>query len=151
MGRVWARRGPLAGGFVRAFAIVYVLLITVIGIPWAIRQLVRYQFLAQAVILDGSDGRAALRRSTELVRGRWWHTALLTGIFNGLVLIATIGLGLVLLLVLAGLPMWAFSAATLFGAAVLVPGTSVAQVLLYGDAVAEHEKVPESTPDSVDA
>ncbi|MDH3755805.1 MAG: Vps62-related protein, partial [Acidimicrobiia bacterium] len=96
----WARRGHLASGFVRAYAIVLVLSVSVVGIPWGIRQMVRYQFLAQAIMLDGCDGKQGLRRSSELVEGRWWHTAVVVGAFNAFVAGSGLVFGLTLLLVL---------------------------------------------------
>ena len=139
----WDRRRPLVGGFVRAFAIVYVLLVTIIGIPWAIRQLVRYQLVPQAVMLDGCDGKGALARSSELVAGRWWHTALLVSLFNGVVALSGMVFGLLLLVIVSGLPMWLFSGLVTLIYALVVPLASVALGLLYGDAVAEREGATE--------
>jgi hypothetical protein len=51
------------------------LFVSVVGIARGVRQLVRYQFAPQVVVLEGLDGRAALARSSELVRGRRSHTA----------------------------------------------------------------------------
>ncbi len=134
----WARRQALATGFVRAFVIVAGLLISIVGIPWGIRQLVRYQFLPQAVMLDGAaDGRSALDRSSDLVRGRWWHTAFVIGTFNLLIGVAGLVFGLVLLLVLPSLPLWLFSGLVTLIYAFVVPLAALAQTLLYGDAVAE--------------
>jgi hypothetical protein len=43
---------------------------------------VSWYFVAQAVVVDGARGFAALARSSELVRGNWWR-ALATGlVFN---------------------------------------------------------------------
>jgi hypothetical protein len=35
---------------------------------------VRWYFAAQAVVVDGRRGVAALRRSAEVVDGQWWST-----------------------------------------------------------------------------
>jgi hypothetical protein len=144
--RVWGRRRDLAGGFLRGFAIVYVLLITVVGVPWGIRQLVRYQLLPQAVMLEGLDAKRGLARSSELVTGRWWHTALLLGVLGGLVAASGLVFGLLVLVAFAGLPMWLFSALVTLIYALVVPLTSVAQAMLYGDAVAEREGAAEAEP-----
>jgi hypothetical protein len=48
---------------------------------------VRLYFAAQAVVVDGLGPTAALRRSSELVRGNWWRTAgylLGTGLLFGI-------------------------------------------------------------------
>jgi len=133
----WRRRHALAGGFVRSFAVVSVLLISVVGIPWGIRQLVRYQFLPQAVMVDELDGKAGMARSSELVRGRWFHTGVMIAVFNGLLAISSIVFGLVVLVVFTGLPLWLFSAFTTLIYGLFTPLTATAQTLLYGDAVAE--------------
>ena len=63
-----ARRagGDIAGAFGRAYAIVFLLLISTIGFPVGVFLLVRYQFIAQTVMLEDLDGRRALRRSGRL-------------------------------------------------------------------------------------
>lgn len=76
-------------------------LVSVIGIPLGIRFLVRYQFLAQVVVTENRRGADAPTRSAQLVRGRWWHTAVMVGVFNPLVAGAALTVGL-LLLVLFG-------------------------------------------------
>ncbi|MGB4863676.1 MAG: hypothetical protein WBO97_14560, partial [Tepidiformaceae bacterium] len=55
-----------------AVALVVPLTLVVIGIPIAIWLLVRWFFAPQAVMLDGREGRDALRRSAESV-GAGWH------------------------------------------------------------------------------
>ncbi len=140
---VWQRRRELVSGLVRAMVIVIVLIVSVIGIPWGIRQLVRYQFMAQAVMLEDLDGRRSLARSSELVRGRWWHTALVIGSFNGLFVIIGLVFSLLLLLLLPSMPLWLFSAAVALINGLVVPFVALAQTLLYGDAVAEDEASPD--------
>jgi hypothetical protein len=133
----WTRRRPLLIGFTRSVIVVVPLALTVVGIPWAIRQLIRYQFLPQAVIVEGADGRSALARSTELVRGRWWHTALIIAIFNIMITVTGFVIGLLLLVVLNGLPFWLYSALISLVYALIVPLAAVGHTLLYGDAAAE--------------
>ena len=45
-----------------------------------------------------------MRRSTELVRGRWLHTAVLISLFNVLPFVTAAAIGLLLLLVVESLP-----------------------------------------------
>ena len=66
--RVLARRRDIGGAFVRAYAIVFLLLISTIGFPIGVFLLVRYQFIAQMVMLEDLDGRRALRRSGRLTQ-----------------------------------------------------------------------------------
>jgi len=132
----WQRVPQLTGGFLRAFVIVSVLLFTVIGAPVAIWFLVRFQFMAQAVMVEGRAGSAALRRSGQLVRNRWWHTALMIASFNVLVVGSGLVVGLLLLVLVPGIPLWLFSAMVALVYALIVPLAAVAQTLLFGDAVA---------------
>ncbi|MGI9623959.1 MAG: hypothetical protein ACR2PK_14075, partial [Acidimicrobiales bacterium] len=134
---VWSKAGVLTKGFFRATLIVGGLIITVVGIPWGIRQLVRYQFLPQAVVLEGRDGRDALASSSDLVKGRWFHTALLITLFNGVVAASGMAFGLLLLVFFSSIPLWLFNALVPLIYGLTVPLTASAQTLLYGDAVAE--------------
>jgi hypothetical protein len=56
--------------------------------------------------------------------------------FHGVVIISGLAFGLVLLLVVTGLPMWLFSSLVTLIYAFVVPLSSLAVTLLYGDAVA---------------
>ena len=144
---VFEKRGDLVRGFVRAALIVGALLFSIVGIPWGIRQLVRYQFLPQAVVLESTDGRAGLDRSSDLVKGRWFHTAVMIAAFNGVVLASGMAVGLLLLVLFASIPLWLFSAIMPLVYALIVPLTASAQTMLYGDAVAEN--TPVETPPSL--
>ncbi len=138
----WSHRRELLVAFLWSYLVVAVLLFSVIGIPVALWLLVRFQFLAQAVVIEDHSGRGALRRSSELVKGRWWHTALMVGLFNLLVSASALIVGLLLLVVAAGIPLWLFSALISLVYALIVPLAAVAQTLLFGDAVAEDNGEP---------
>ncbi|OGO52410.1 MAG: hypothetical protein A2148_05795 [Chloroflexi bacterium RBG_16_68_14] len=64
----------LAGAILRVAAIVLLLFVTVLGIPWAIQRAVRWLFVEQAVILDGTSAKEALGVSADAVIGQWWRT-----------------------------------------------------------------------------
>ena len=87
--------GRLIVAVLRAALIVVALLLSIVGIPWAIRQLIRYQLVPQAVALEGHDPRTALERSSALVRGRWWWTAGVIAVMQ--MTIAVVGVGTALL------------------------------------------------------
>jgi hypothetical protein len=53
-----------------------VLAVTVIGIPWALRILVRWVFGTHAVVLNNLTAKEAISESCRLVEGRWWRIAL---------------------------------------------------------------------------
>ena len=140
------RLGALLTTLLRAVAITVGLIITVVGIPWAFRQLIRYQFVAQVVVLEDRRGKDALRRSSELSRGRWWHTAAVIALVTLLVFVVGSVAGLLLLIVLSGVPLWLFSALVTVASALLVPFVAITYVLLYGDARAEHAGAPPAEP-----
>jgi hypothetical protein len=71
----------------RSSVILFLLAITIIGLPWAIKKAVQWVFLTQCIMVDGATHRDALKRSEELVRGNWWLTVgrlLAIGILIGL-------------------------------------------------------------------
>jgi hypothetical protein len=134
--RAWSCAPQLLRGFLRSFLIVGLLLVSVIGIPFGLWFLIRFQFLAQAVVTENRSGRSALARSSELVRGRWWHTAAMIGLFNVLVAASGAIVGLLILVLVASIPLWLFSGLVTLVYALIVPLAAVAQTLLFGDAVA---------------
>jgi hypothetical protein len=147
IGAAWDRRRPLLDAFIRSYGIVFVLLASVVGAPWGIRQLIRYQFVAQTVMYEGRNGRDALARSSELVRGRWLHTAAVAGSLNVAVASSALLVSLILLVVVSGVPLWLFSMLVSLVYICIVPLAALALTLLYGDAVAEHE---DDSPDDAD-
>ena len=148
--RAWAHAPELLGGFLWALFVVTVLTMTIIGIPVAVWFLIRFQFMAQAIVTEDLDGRSGLRRSAALVSGRWWHTAVMVALVNLLVALSGAVVGLILLVVVAGIPMWLFSALVTLVYAFIAPLAAVAMTLLFGDAVAESLTGPGEPSDSDD-
>ena len=138
----WGRRSTLLRAFIRAYATVVILMASIIGIPWGIRQLVRYQLMSQVIVHEETDARGSLQRSTELVRGRWVHTALAATAINGMMFVTVTGLSLLLLVGAASIPLWAFSALASLLYMLVAPLAAIAMNLLYGDAIAAVEEAP---------
>lgn len=135
--RLVRRRLPaLVTTVLRSTVIVAALTATVVGIPWAIRQAVRYQFVVPVVITEELSGADALERSTELVRGRWWRTAFTVVLFSGLAGLIDSALQLVVLVVFAGVPLWLYLVVSFVVLGLVVPLVATPALLLYGDAVA---------------
>jgi hypothetical protein len=135
----WAEVGRLAGAVARAAVVVGALVLSVLGIPWAIRQLVRYQFAPHAIATEGMDAGRALRRSSELVRGRWWWTA---GVVLGVeIVIALLGFGfaVAVLLLVRTLPLWGFNLVSSVIFVLLVPVAAAAVSFAYGTLAAREE------------
>ena len=149
--RAWTHAPDLLAGFLRSLAIVVVLIVSVIGIPFGIWFLVRFQFMPQVVVTEHRNGRDALARSSQLVNGRWWHTALMVGLFNLLVVASGGIVGLLLLVLVAGIPLWLFSGLITLVYALIVPLAAVAQTLLFGDAIAESSESIEAVPKTAKA
>ena len=64
----------LAAALLRATALIAPLGISIIGLPWALRQSVRWGFWVQTVVAGGArSGRQALALSAAAVAGRWWQ------------------------------------------------------------------------------
>lgn len=86
----------LLGALATLVVVLFVLSLFVIGIPLAIWLLVRWTFLAQALVLEGLPPLRALRRSARLVRGRWWKVATVMAFTTGLALLLgpLVGIGL---------------------------------------------------------
>ena len=71
--RAWQRFWTYLGSFILWSLVVGGLMITIIGIPFAIYFSVRWGLYPLPVLLEGTTARNALRRSTELVKGTWWR------------------------------------------------------------------------------
>jgi hypothetical protein len=76
------------------------MLITIVGIPWAIMWGVRWTLAIQAVMLEGVSWREAMRSSSNLVRHRWWRAALTNAVLAFLSSATGPLVGLVLLILL---------------------------------------------------
>ncbi len=104
---------PLLRGLAIGVLVWVVLSATLILLPVAIWLAVRWALLAQVVELEDAAGMRALRRSAELVRGRWLRVASLVGVgavlafaagpFVGALLILLTDAPLALLNVVAGI------------------------------------------------
>jgi len=78
---------PLLGSIAIFVAVLVVLTTTVFGIPVALWLAVRWSLLAPVVELEDRRAYQALRRSAELVRGRWLRVGSLVGV-GGLIALA---------------------------------------------------------------
>ena len=123
--RVWT----LLGAALRAIAIVVLLSITVIGIPWAIQRAVRWLFVPQAVMLDNTTAREALAKSASAVEGRWWRTLAVALVILVIVRVP----GFIIAGVLIRAPALLSGTVNSFANALLLPLAVTAITLLYFD------------------
>jgi hypothetical protein len=98
--------------------------------------MVRWYFVAQAVVIEGLGPTAALRRSAELVRGLWWRNARwLLGYFAMLYVIGAIGESLVAQ-IHAG---WLYVTGEIVLRAILLSLSAIFGTLLFFDCRARHQ------------
>ena len=77
--------------------LVLLMVLTVVGLPFAIWKYVEWQFIQQGILFRDSSIRDAFRRGTSRVRGRWWYTVRLAGVLWLISVVAGPVLGFALL------------------------------------------------------
>jgi hypothetical protein len=110
---------------------VVLLAISVIGLPWAIWKLVGWRFVQQEVLFTDKSIREAFRGSSDLVRGRWWHTVR-TALFLTLVTAVT-GPVLTIALFFTSLPLIWINVLGAVIFSLLIPYVAIGNTLLYFD------------------
>jgi hypothetical protein len=127
------RLRALLGSLALAVAVWFLLSASTILFPIAVWLAVRWGLLGQVVELEGRTGAGALRRSSELVRGRWLRVASLVGVGAALAFAAGPILGALLILVTdAPLPLLNVVAALVY--AVALPFVALTTSYVYFDA-----------------
>jgi hypothetical protein len=140
-----AKLRALLGGLGLAVAAWVVLTATGILVPVAIWLAVRWTLLAQTVEVEGRSAVGGLRRSAELVRGRWFRVASLVGVVALLALGAGPLLGaLLILLTDTSLPLLNIVAGVVY--ALAMPFVALATTYVYCDARVSEELAPAGEP-----
>jgi hypothetical protein len=114
--------------------------LTIIGIPYAIKKFVDWQLVQQEVLFEDRSIREALRGSTHVVRGHWWHTAAVAAAFWLLSQIPGPVLGFALLFTTVPVETVNLIGAIVF--AFLLPYVGVGRTLLYLDLLARKASEP---------
>jgi hypothetical protein len=123
---------------------------TGILLPVAIWLGIRWSLLAPVVELEDRSAVAALRRSAELVRRRWFRVASLVGVSAVVALAAGPLLGaLLIFLTDAPLPLLNLVAGVVYGLA--MPFVALVTAYVYFDARTRHELEPAEEPDELSA
>ncbi len=123
---------------------------TGILLPIAIWLVVRWSLLVPVVELEGHDGLGSLRRSVQLVRGRWIRVASLVGLGTALALVTGPLVGAVLILV-SDLPLALLNVFAGIVYAVALPFVALTTAYVYFDARVREELAPEPAPDELPA
>jgi len=137
---MWRRFRRVVGAQLLATLGLIAMAVTVIGLPFAAWKYVGWLFLQQQILFEDKSVRAAFRGSSELVRGRWWHTLRVAAVFwlIGLVTGPVLGFALIFadisLILINGIGALVF--------ALLVPYIAIGRTLLYFDLEAEAAAAP---------
>ena len=134
--RALDRLRPLAGAVGIEVGLVLLLLLTVVGIPVAVHLLVRWAFATQACVVEELPARASLKRSAELVRGRWWRVFGITATVNVLAVLSGPIVGLIALFTITSASLDAINLIGSLVYTVTIPLAAIATTLLYFDLVA---------------
>jgi len=141
---------PLLRGLVAGVAVWVALSATGFLLPLAVWFLVRWLLFAQVVELEDRPGSAGLRRSAELVQGRWIRVGSLVGI--GAVLSLAIGplLGAVLI-ILTNAPLSLLNVVAGIFYALAMPLVALVTSYVYFDCRARKEVFAETEPHELPA
>jgi hypothetical protein len=137
---VKARFWRVVGAQLLATVGVLALALTVIGLPFALWKLVGWAFVQEEVIFTDKSFRESFRGSSELVRGRWFHTARVIVIFY-VIGIAT-GPILTFALIFTALPLFWINVIGSLVFALLIPFTALGGTFLYFDLSVREEEEP---------
>jgi hypothetical protein len=123
-----------------AALIVALLHLTIIGIPFAIWKLVGWSFVQQEVVFSDKPIRGAFRGSSDLVRGRWWHTARPVLFLTVITIVA--GPMATFALIFTPFPLFWINVIGSLIFALLIPYVALGYTLLYFDLQARAETEP---------
>lgn len=123
--QTFRRFWPMLGAITLLLLAVFLMAITIVGIPFAVYFGLRWYFALQAVLLEGASPMEALRGSSELVEGSWWRVLGIT-IVVALVILAV---SIIPSIVLAFIPI----IGSLFVNILVSPAYAIAKTVLYCD------------------
>jgi hypothetical protein len=125
---------------------VVLIALTIIGIPFAIKKYVDWQFVQQEIVFKNASIRDAFRGSTGLVRHRWWRTVRVAGFFWLLSVVTGPMLGFALIFANLSLPVINLFGSLIF--ALLTPYVVLGRTLLYFDLEARRDAAPAVEPEA---
>ncbi len=124
-----------------ALGALLLLLVTVVGIPFAIKKAVDWAFVGHEIVFNGRTARAALGASSRLARGRWWTIAVV--ILALFIIGALVGplIGAVLIM-LTDASLWTINVVGLLVFGLTLPYMLTTLTLLYLDPRTQQEVSP---------
>jgi hypothetical protein len=129
---LWRRLPDLVLARSLAILVVAGLSLTVVGLPFALRQALRWAFLEQAILIDGRSALGALADGRTLLAGAWRRTIVLLLLLSVIALVFAPALG-------AGLLLWTdvsltyVNLATAVAYALIVPYVACVLAVTYQD------------------
>jgi hypothetical protein len=122
----------LAGATAVQFVLMVVLVVTVVGIPFAVYYFIRTSLFAQTCVLEDQSAIDSLRGSARLTRGHWWRTFGFTTLINVIAILSGPLLGvLILLLTSQSLTFIDITGSIVY--TLVVPYAAIALTLYYFD------------------
>lgn len=122
----------LGGATTLQLVLILLLVLTVIGIPFAIYYFIRTSLFAQACVLGDETATGSLRASARLTRRHWWRTFGFTALVNVIAIVSGPLLGvLILLLTAQSLTFIDITGSIVY--ALVVPYAAIALTLYYFD------------------
>jgi hypothetical protein len=139
------RTKPLLGGLLIAVALCLALAATTVLLPIAVWLAVRFLLLPQVVELERRSAIGALRRSFQLVGGRWLRVASLVGVGALIALVAGPLIG-ALLIVLTNAPLALLNVVAGIVYALAMPFVALTGSYVYFDSRVREELEQEEAP-----
>lgn len=136
----WARFWRVVGAQLLATLATTLMLATVIGAPFAVWKYVSWLFVQQEVLFTDKSIRESFRGSSELVRGRWWHTVRVAGPLWLFSIVAGPMLGFAL--IFTAFPLFWINVLGSVVFALFIPYVAIGQTLLYFDLQVRAEEEP---------
>jgi len=137
---MWDRIWRVVVGQLLAVALVYLMIVTVIGIPFALYFYIAWQLIQQVIIFENRSIRDAFRRSHELVRGHWWLTIRVVALLWAIGIVTGPVLGFFLIFLNLSPVMVNAIGSLVF--AVLIPYVALGRTMLYLDLTAREAEAP---------
>ncbi|MGE0066239.1 MAG: hypothetical protein AB7T48_02700 [Solirubrobacterales bacterium] len=126
-----ARFWRVVGAQLLATLGIIALAITIVGLPFAIYKLVGWRFVQQEVLFENKPFREAFRSSSDLVRGRWWHSVRLV-LFLALFSVV-VGPVVSFALIFTTLPLFWVNLLGALVFSLMIPYVALGDTLLYFD------------------
>jgi hypothetical protein len=137
---MWQRFRRVVGAQLLATLALILMAVTIVGLPFAAWKYIGWLFVQQQILFEDRPLREAFRGSSDLVRGRWWHTLRVAVVLWLISVVAGPLLGFAL--IFTALPLILINVVGTIVFALLVPYVAIGQTLLYFDLEARAETVP---------